>query len=109
MCAPHAWDFTQRKAPATPAERAANRWKSQVRAKVEYPIGVIKRVFGFTKVCYRGLAKNRHRLMAACALANLFMVRKHLLRLHEAESVDRPSDTRPAPQRDTAATRTASS
>lgn len=38
-------------------ERAANRAKSRVRAKVEHPIGVIKRVFGFTKVCYRGLAK----------------------------------------------------
>ena len=24
-------------------------------------IGVIKRIFGFTKVCYRGIAKNAHR------------------------------------------------
>jgi transposase, IS5 family len=57
---------------------------SRIRARVEHPIGVLKRVFGFTKVCYRGLAKNRHRLVVACALANLFMVRKRLLRLHEA-------------------------
>jgi IS5 family transposase len=55
-----------------------------VRARVEHSIGVIKRVFGFTKVCYRGLAKNRHRLVVACALANLFMMRKRLLRLQEA-------------------------
>jgi IS5 family transposase len=81
VCAPHARDFTQAKAPADAAARAANRWKSQVRAKVEHPIGVIKRVFHFTKVCYRGLAKNRHRLLVASALANLFMVRKRLLRL----------------------------
>ncbi len=27
-------------------------------ARVEHSIGVIKRVFGFTHVCYRGLAKN---------------------------------------------------
>src|SRR5262245_10215583 len=60
--------------------RATNRWKSRIRVRVEHPIGVIKRVFGFTKVCYRGLAKNRHRLIVASALANLFMVSKRLLR-----------------------------
>ncbi len=68
-CAPHARDFTQRKAtahhPLSRLERAKNREKSRVRAKVEHPIGVLKRVFGFTKVCYRGLAKNTHRLVVA--------------------------------------------
>ena len=39
-----------------------NRRKSSVRAKVESVFGVIKRVFGFQKVCYRRLAKNLHRL-----------------------------------------------
>jgi IS5 family transposase len=61
-CAPYAQDFTQHKGqrhrPLNPAERETNRRKSQVRAKVEHPIGVIKRVFGFAKVRYRGLAKN---------------------------------------------------
>jgi len=80
VCAPYPRDFTHRRA----ASRATNRWKSRIRARVEHPIGVIKRVFGFTKVCYRGLAKNRHRLVIACALANLFMVRRRLLRLPEA-------------------------
>jgi IS5 family transposase len=42
-------------------------------------IGVIKRVFGFQKVCYRGLAKNLHRLEVTAALANLFTVRRKLL------------------------------
>jgi transposase, IS5 family len=32
-------------------------------------------VFGFVKVRYRGLAKNTHRLVVICALANLFMAR----------------------------------
>ena len=45
---------------------------------------VIKRVFGFTKVRYQGLAKNAHRLVVTCALANLFMARRHLLRCQEA-------------------------
>src|SRR5262249_30649658 len=44
-------------------ERAKNRTKSKVRAKVEHPIGIIKRVFGFAKVRYRGLRKNAHRLI----------------------------------------------
>jgi IS5 family transposase len=37
-------------------------------------------VFGFAKVRYRGLKKNAHRLLVACALANLFIARRHLLR-----------------------------
>lgn len=80
VCAPDARDFTHRRS----GSRATNRWKSRIRARVEHPIGVIKRIFGFTKVCYRGLAKNRHRLVIASALANLFMVRKRLLRLQGA-------------------------
>jgi IS5 family transposase len=40
--------------------------------------------FGFAKVRYRGLKKNTHRLLVTCALANLFMVRRHLLRCQGA-------------------------
>ncbi len=40
---------------------------------------MIKRVFGFTKVPYRGLAKNTHRLWVTCGLANLFIARHKLL------------------------------
>lgn len=82
--APHAKDFTNRRyrhrGVVDEAERERNRTKSSVRAKVEHPFHVIKRVFGFVKVCYRGLAKNAQRLFVACALANLFMARRHLLR-----------------------------
>lgn len=82
--ATQARDFTQKKAsrhkPLSSAERAKNRNKSRIRAKGEHPIGVIKRVFGFVKVRYRGIAKNANRLLVACALANLFMVRRVLLR-----------------------------
>ena len=77
-------DFTNRRyryrGVVDETERAKNRTKSTVRANVEHPIGVIKRVFGFVKVRYRGLAKNTHRLLVNCALANLFMMRQHLLR-----------------------------
>jgi transposase, IS5 family len=65
-------------------ERAKNRTKSTVRARVEHSIGIIKRVFGFAKVRYRGRKKNAHRLLVTCALANLFIARRHLLRSQEA-------------------------
>ena len=81
--APRAKDFTNRKYRGRgwfdAVEQAKNRTKSQVRAKVEHPIGVIKRIFGFSKVRYRGLAKNLHRLEVTAALANLYMVRRQLL------------------------------
>jgi len=81
--APKACDFTQRryrfKGVVDAIERAKNRSKSRVRAKVEHVFGVIKRVFGFQKVRYRGLAKNTHRLVVTCALANLYLVRARLL------------------------------
>ena len=86
--APRAQDFVNRRyrhrGVVDEVERAKNRTKSKVRAKVEHPIGVIKRVFGFAKVRYRGLNKNAHRLIVTCALANLFTARRHLLRLHQA-------------------------
>src|SRR5262245_27704740 len=82
--APKAKDFTNRRyrhrGVVDAIQRARNRTKSKVRARVEHPIGVIKRVFGFVKVRYRGLAKNAHRLVVTCALANLFIARRHLLR-----------------------------
>ena len=63
------------------AERAKNKTKSSVRARVEHPFLVIKRIFGFAKTRYKGLEKNAHRLFVTCALANLYMVRRRLLRL----------------------------
>ncbi|WDN45167.1 IS5-like element ISXo1 family transposase [Xanthomonas oryzae] len=60
----------------------AERWehfKASVRAKVEHPFRVIKRQFGYTKVRYRGLAKNTAQVQTLFALSNLWMVRRHLL------------------------------
>jgi IS5 family transposase len=61
-------------------ERAKNRTKSRVRSKVEHVFAVMKLKFGFVKVRYRGLWKNANRLFTTCALVNLFLVRKRLLR-----------------------------
>jgi transposase, IS5 family len=81
--APRARDFTNQRYRwgnrIDEAIKATNRTKSRIRAKVEHTIGLIKRVFGFHKVRYRGLAKNLHRLEVTAALANLYTVRRRLL------------------------------
>jgi IS5 family transposase len=81
--APEAKSFVQTKAhrhrPLSEEERARNRTKSKVRAKVEHAFLVIKRIFGWTKVRYRGLAKNTHWLQISCGLANLYVARRRLV------------------------------
>lgn len=57
-----------------------NREKSKVRSKVEHVFQVLKVKFGFVKVRYRGIRKNGNRLFALCALVNLYLARKQLLR-----------------------------
>jgi len=83
QAAPAARDFTnekgKRNAPLTERQREKNRRKSSIRAKVEHLFFVIKRVFGFTKVRYRGLDKNAHRLFVVSALTNLYQVRRALM------------------------------
>ncbi|MGH8430381.1 MAG: IS5 family transposase, partial [Solimonas sp.] len=55
------------------------RIKASIRAKVEHPFRVIKRQFGYTKVRYRGLAKNTAQITTLFALSNLWMARRKLL------------------------------
>lgn len=69
---------TRFKKIADELQRKKNRNKSSVRAKVEHPFRILKRVFDFDKVRYRGLAKNHHRLCACFALVNLYLHRKRL-------------------------------
>jgi len=81
--APGAKDFTHQKGsrnhPLSDADKAKNKTKSKVRAKVEHPFLVLKQIFGFTKVRYRGLDKNATRLFVACGLVNLYLARRRLL------------------------------
>ena len=83
--APEAQDMTcrrtQYKDGVDEKARRKNRTKSKVRAKVEWPFRILKRVFGFTKVRYRGLKKNHEWLLAAFALVNLYLHRKRLVPL----------------------------
>jgi IS5 family transposase len=80
--APKAQDMTCRRTKfkdyVDELQKKKNRSKSSVRAKVEHPFRIVKRIFGFDKVRYRGIAKNHNRLCANFALANLYMHRKRL-------------------------------
>jgi len=82
--APQAKDFTNcrtRRAggQVDAAKRSKNRHKSKIRARVEHVFGVVKRLWGFTKVRYRGLAKNAGRAFTALALANIYLSRHRLM------------------------------
>jgi IS5 family transposase len=63
----------------TEYQRFINRRRSASRARVEHVFHVVKRLWGFSKVRYRGLAKNTARLYTAFALANLYLMRRRLL------------------------------
>jgi IS5 family transposase len=65
--------------PLTAYQRHLNRLRSATRARGEHAFHVIKCLWGFTKVRYRGLAKNTARLYSAFALANLYLLRRRLI------------------------------
>lgn len=80
--APRAKDMTSRrtryKRGVDEIERGKNRTKARVRSRVEHPFRILKNVFGFVKVRFRGLKKNHDHLCAAFALVNLYRHRKRL-------------------------------
>jgi len=67
--------------PLTDHQRYINQARSRCRARGEHAFHVVKRLWGYSKVRYRGLAKNTSRLLTAFALANLYMLRRRLLPL----------------------------
>ena len=60
-------------------KKAKNRNKSKIRSRVEHVFAVVKRLWGFDKVRYRGLAKNATRAFVTLALANIYLARRPLL------------------------------
>ena len=59
--------------------RSKNRNKSRIRSRVEHVFAVVKRLWGFGKVRYRGLQKNATRAFTALALANIYLCRERLM------------------------------
>jgi transposase, IS5 family len=64
--------------PLSERWRMINRARSRTRARGEHAFRVIKQLWGFAKVKYRGLAKNLARAHTMFALANLYQVRRQL-------------------------------
>jgi len=67
------------KQPLSERWRRINRARSRIRARGEHPFHIVKRLWGFAKVRYRGLAKNLARAQTMFALANLYSVRHQLM------------------------------
>ena len=65
--------------PLSDYQKRVNRSRSRARARGEHPFRVIKQLWGFTKVRYRGIAKNLARALVAFALANLYALRRKLI------------------------------
>ena len=65
--------------PLTEGWKKINRIRSGARAQVEHPFLVVKRLWGFRKTRYRGLAKNTARAFTMFALGNLYRVRSTLM------------------------------
>ena len=80
--APQAQDRTNQRAHGSSIvadlERIVNRIKSKVRSRVEHVFAVVKRLWGFNKVRYRGLRKNATRAFVALGLANIYLARGRL-------------------------------
>ena len=59
--------------------KALERVKAQIRSRVEHPFHVVKNLFHYKKVRYKGLAKNEAQLYSLFGLANLVLAKKRLL------------------------------
>lgn len=59
-------------------QKTINRARSRQRARGEHAFHVVKNLWGFTKVRYRGLYKNTVRTLTMFALSNLYLARRLL-------------------------------
>jgi IS5 family transposase len=65
----------------TTAEAAINHRQNQIRAKVEHAFLVVKHLWHYQKVRYKGLYKNAVQVFSLFTLANLYLVRHDLIQL----------------------------
>jgi len=65
--------------PLTEYQKKVNQSRSRTRARGEHAFRIVKQLWGFAKVRYRGLAKNTARAFTTFALANLYLVRKYIV------------------------------
>jgi IS5 family transposase len=63
----------------TETNKRFNRKMSAIRSRVEHVFRVIKRQFGYTKVRYKGLAKNAAQVFTLIGLTNLYLAGRAML------------------------------
>jgi len=68
----------RRQLPDGSAEEKHERVKASMRAKVEHPFFYVKRMFGYSKVRYRGLKKNTERISLLLGFANLLRAERYI-------------------------------
>jgi len=68
-----------RQHPLTNANKRFNHKMSSIRARVEHVFRVVKRQFGYTKVRYKGIAKNAAQVFSLIGLTNLYLARRALM------------------------------
>lgn len=66
--------------PLSSSQKKKNTRHSRLRAKVEHPFKVIKEQWNHRKLRYKGLAKNASIFTTLCALSNIYLCRKLLLK-----------------------------
>ncbi|HCS62908.1 MAG TPA: hypothetical protein DIW64_01820 [Cellvibrio sp.] len=64
--------------PTSSPQVKTEKIKARMRVKVMHPFYLIKRVFKYRKVSYRGLAKNTNRLYVLVGLTNLLRMKSCL-------------------------------
>src|SRR5215469_4648505 len=69
---------SSRGAALSGSQKKRNRRNSGIRARVEHLFRIVKRQFGYTRVRYRGLAKNTAQVMVLIGLANLYALRRRV-------------------------------
>lgn len=65
--------------PLTDYQKKINQSRSRTRARGEHAFRIVKQLWGFTKVRYRGIAKNLARAFTSFALGNLYLMRKFIV------------------------------
>lgn len=83
------WRVAKKATRGTPLTSQQERWnksRNRVRSKVEHVFGVVKNLWGYRMVRYRGIYKNHCQLCTLMALANLYLARRTLLKLQQASA-----------------------
>ena len=65
--------------PLTEHQKKINQSRSRTRARGEHAFRIVKQLWGFAKVRYRGLMKNTARVFTTFAMANLYLVRRFIV------------------------------